>query len=196
MFGQKSTGLADQAGAWAGSDLTGRDKITNTTTNNTYVAESRRTQIDYWMQKLDEEMKNNVHAQNLVDSLQYFYDKHAPDGIDGLEAKLDHAGRNDEIYNALRKKELFSKLLSKFSLYGSAQEIFAYLLFKIESLFSSEVHPYVDTLPKHEIDKLIVAKVIQPVLQEIGESPFLINHGHAAGMVYWLAEQCFIRWHK
>ncbi len=185
-----STNVAvDQRGASSGGDVIGRDKI-----NNNF--ERRRGQIEVWMEKLAKEIKEDKRVQEMVDSLQYFQEKHSVDGIEGLEDKLIHAGRAAQYNKALMKKEHFAKLLDKYSLYGSAQEIFAYLLSQIDMLFEAEVFPHIENLEDAEIDSLIRQKVVEPVLAEMGDGQFLVNYNHASGMVYWLAEQCFVRWHK
>lgn len=181
----------DQSGAQAGGDVVGGNKYEN---HNHF--ERRRSQIEGWLEKLATEMKENERVQEMVDSLQYFHEKHSVDGIDGLEAKLEHAGRSGQLPKALKRKEHFSKLLDKYSHYGSAQQIFALLLSKIDTSFDAEILPYLDQVDTAQIDQMVKAKLIEPVLAEIGEAPFLVDYNHAAGMVYWLAEQCFIRWHK
>ncbi|WP_368039360.1 MULTISPECIES: ABC-three component system protein [unclassified Tardiphaga] len=37
---------------------------------------------------------------------------------------------------------------------------------------------------------------MEPTVSECGASVFEIDHNTALGMVYWLAEQCFVRWHR
>lgn len=46
-----------------------------------------------------------------------------------------------------------------------------------------------------EIDDSIKEKLIEPVLREMGCGPFMLNHLNVSGMIYWLAEQCYVRWH-
>lgn len=188
------TTKVDQSGAGAVGDIIGRDKKTVFETHSHF--EGRRTQIEGWLEKLATEMKEDEQVQEMVDSLQYYHKKFSEDGIEGLEATLNHAGRSDQLSKAMRRKEQFSKLLEKYSLYGSAQEIFAFLLSMVDTSYDDEVMPYIDHMERAEIDKLIRSKVIEPVLAEIGPAPFLVNYNHTSGMVYWLAEQCFVRWHK
>jgi hypothetical protein len=93
-------------------------------------------------------------------------------------------------------KEMFVKLLEKWSLYASAQEIFAYLLAKAEYNFNYLIHPKIDPANVVEINQLIHDKIVMPTIEQCGASVFTLNHGVAMGMLYWLAEQCFIRWHQ
>src|SRR5262245_17911055 len=40
---------------------------------------------------------NNVHVRDMVETLAHFHRARAHDGVHGLEAKLNAAGRNDEV---------------------------------------------------------------------------------------------------
>ncbi|TWI05663.1 hypothetical protein IQ17_03164 [Bradyrhizobium daqingense] len=147
------------------------------------------------MALLVHEIESNEHVSDFIDTLQMYHQKHSYDGVEGLEAKLLHSGRNSEVSLALRKKELFSRLLAKYSMFDSAQQIFAYLLSKIEQDFRSYVLPNLANSSSGEIDLLFGQYVINPCASEIKSGVFCLNSAIAAGMVYWLAEQCYIRWH-
>lgn len=95
----------------------------------------------------------------------------------------------------MKKKELFAKLLDKWSMYASAQEIFSVLLAKIEYEFSMFVYPKLGVLNEDGINELVDARIVQPTIQECGSGVFTLNHSITMGMIYWLAEQCFVRWH-
>ena len=187
-------GDINQGSASARGDIVGGNKTTTSETHNHF--EKRRTQIEGWLEKLATEMESDQQVQEMVESLQYYHEKFSEDGVEGLEAKLQHANRSEQLTVAIMRKEAFSKLLEKYSLYGSAQEIFAFLLSRIETLYEVEVMPYFETMGPAEIDNRIMEKVIEPVVAEIGTAPFMVNYTHVFGMVYWLAEQCFVRWHN
>jgi hypothetical protein len=91
---------------------------------------------------------------------------------------------------------MFVKLLEKWSLYASAQEIFAYLLAKAEYEFNYLIYPKIAESNVVEINQLVQELIVVPTIQECGTSVFTLNHGVAMGMLYWLAEQCFVRWHQ
>jgi hypothetical protein len=186
---QNESSKADQRGAQAGGDNVGRDKIT------VHHAE-RRSQIEGWLERLADERRESAEARELVDSLQYYFQRFPYDHVVGLEAKLDHAGRTDQKKIALRKKEAFSKLLAEWQAYPAAQEIFAYFLTKVESSFEAHIAPMLGINSIEEIDMSFKDKVIQPVLDEMTCGPFMLNYVNVSGMVYWLAEQCYIRWHS
>ena len=141
-------------------------------------------------------MEQNQEVRHTIEALEHFQTRRAPDGIDGLEAKLKAANRQDELLSALEKKEMFVKLLEKWSLYASAQEIFAFLLAKAEYDFNYLIHPNISTASVVEVNQLVHDLIVMPTIQQCGTSVFTLNHSVAMGMLYWLAEQCFVRWHK
>jgi len=185
------TNAVDQRRASPGGDAVGRDKVTN----HNHFAE-RRSQVDGWLERLADEMRENHEVRHFVESLQYYFQPQPYDDVVGLEAKLDHAGRSKQKVSALRKKEAFAKLLTEWGAYPSAQEVIAYFLSKIETSFETEVAPLLAFESPAVIDGMIRDKLITPVLHEMGCGPFMLNYANVAGMVYWLAEQCYVRWHS
>jgi hypothetical protein len=183
----------NQSGASAGGDLVGGNKTVN---NYFHPASSQSGIVEQLLAKLQAEIDKNEQVRHIVENLQYFYKKRAPDGINGLEAKLTAGRRDHEIYLALEKKELFAKLLEKWSLYASAQEIFACLLAKAEHEFSMFVYPKIGKLDQDGINQLVNDRIVTPAISECGVGVFTLNHSIVMGMIYWLAEQCFVRWHQ
>ncbi|NTF08898.1 hypothetical protein G6L37_22470 [Agrobacterium rubi] len=180
----------------------GRDNaagnITNTNSNNTYeiVMAGDGSPIAAWMASLAEEIRTDKYVSEFVDTLQMYTQRLTHDGIDGLEAKLKHAGRASDVSLAFRKKELFTRLLARYSMFDSAQQIFAYLLSKVEQDFRAYVMPHLGSYTDADVDRLFAEYVISPCATEIKSGVFCLNSAIAAGMVYWLAEQCYIRWHR
>lgn len=187
-----ASSLVDQSGSKAGGDIVARDKIEH----HHYPSPVASGVVEKLIHKLQAEIKLNIHAQHTVDALANFQVRRSIDGIEGLEAKLKAAYRDDEVWSALDKKEQFAKLLQRWSLYASAQEIFAYLLAKVEFEFNHFIHPKIPSSSALDIDQLIHDRIVQTTIDECGVDVFVLNHGTTMGMLYWLAEQCFIRWHK
>ena len=106
----------DQAGATARGDIVGRDKI-----EQHYHPLERPGVIEQFLQKLQKEVENNECVRETIEALSHFHSRRSHDGVDGLEAKLKAANRSDEYLDAIEKKELFVKLLERWSLYASAQ---------------------------------------------------------------------------
>ncbi len=181
----------DQAGATAHGDIVGRDK------HEQHIHLPRRTPgvVEQLLNKLQKEVENNQHVRHTIELLAYFQRRRSHDGIEGLEAKLEAAARSDEYLDAIEKKELFAKLLERWSLYASAQEIFAHLLAKAEYEFTYVVRPQLYSLSKVQANALVRDQIIVPIVEECGSTVFTINYSTAMGMIYWLAEQCFVRWH-
>jgi hypothetical protein len=172
--------------------------ITNENSNNTFinlVAPQDSTPITFLMEQLAEEIRTNAQVTAFIDTLQMYLERHPYDGVDGLEAKLEHAGRSAEISLALRKKDLFARLLARYSMFDSAQHIFAYLLSKVETNFRLLVLPNLQGRTQAEIDQLFSTHLVGPCANEIKSGVFSLNAAIASGMVYWLAEQCYVRWH-
>lgn len=184
--------LVDQSGVSAGHDVIGRDKHE---THNHFHPGANGGVVDQLLKKLEHEIESNVHVRQTIESLAYYYNRRSHDGVDGLQAKLQASGRESEYLVALEKKELFAKLLEKWSLYASAQQILAYLLAKAEHEFNSAIHPQITSLDKLGVNQLVTDKIVSPIVAECGSTLFAVNHGTAMGMVYWLAEQCYVRWH-
>ena len=152
--------------------------------------------VEQLLHRLNDELKNDQKVQNTIEKLQRFYKNKPYDGIAGLEAKLKHAGREATYDDAIEMKEMFVKLLHQWSLYASAQQIFVYLLARTERHFNDIILPQIPALDTAQVNTLVNELIVEPTVQECGASVFEIDHNTALGMVYWLAEQCFVRWHK
>jgi vacuolar-type H+-ATPase subunit I/STV1 len=127
-----------QQGASAHGDVVGRDKI-----EHYHPASASPGVVQQLLEKLQAEIDKNEKVRHTVEALAHFQSRRSHDGIDGLEAKLKAGHRTDEYLSALEKKELFAKLLEKWSLYASAQEIFAFLLAKAEYEFNYFIYPQI-----------------------------------------------------
>jgi hypothetical protein len=182
-----STVKVDQRGANAGGDLVAGSK-------NVQVL-PRQTQLEGWIRRLESEQPDLGRIRDFVDNLQIYFNPRPYDEVVGLEAKLQHAGRESQCLRALQMKEAFSKLLERWQAYSAAQEIFAYFLAKIDACFETDIVPILATESSAAIDQMIKSKLVDPILEEMSLAPFMLNANHVFGMVYWLAEQCYVRWH-
>lgn len=187
--------VVSQQGAHAAGDIAARDNIKIT---NTYVIGSTggSSHVLLLKKRLTNEMSCNQRVKETVENLiKYYKNKKPYDGIIGLENKLTKANRQTEIQEALEDKEEFAKFLERWSMYAAAQEIFAYLLGKIDDEFNKVILPRLGTDNQFEINTLISDRVVTPVIVECGVDEFLLSHSIVRGMIYWLAERCFVRWH-
>ncbi len=97
----------------------------------------------------------------------------------------------------MKKKEFFVKLLFKFQEFSSAQELFGYFLGHMYDVFDEKICPFVDTMTYQEVQDIVEKDIIDKLLIDIGSgsSQMLVNKTHLRGMIYWLADKCFVRWH-
>ncbi|MEL6450395.1 MAG: ABC-three component system protein [Pseudomonadota bacterium] len=179
-----------QKGVQSGGDTVGRDKITNHHHNTSPLSlvekllESLKTQID-----------NDDHAKETIAELARYHSRKSVDGVDGLEAKLSASGQCAYYEDAIEKKEMFVKLLDKYALYISAQQIFGHFLAKAENQFNYVIYPDIPNQSIAEINQKVMTHIVAPIVEECGCGVFTMTYNHVLGMIYWLAEQCFIRWH-
>jgi hypothetical protein len=190
---QQVSGVVDQSGARAEGNISGRD--INKTIHN-YAAPRAAGIIEVLLQRLNDEMAQDKKIRETLHRLQRFYKQRAPDGVIGLEAKLHASGRQTYYMDAIEMKEMFVKLLEQWSLYASAQQIFIHLLARAERHFNDLILPQIASLNVVEINKLMNELIVEPTVAECGASVIELDHNTAMGMIYWLAEQCFVRWHK
>jgi hypothetical protein len=179
--------IANQQGAIAGGNIAGRDY---------YNLEPKKGLIEKLLIKLKEQHDRSEQTQTTIDELARYHTRRAPDGIDGLEAKLEASGRLSYYDEAIEKKEMFAKLLERWSLYSSAQEIFVHILARAENEFTHVIYGQIPTKSPEEINALVMDRIVNPIVEECGGDLISVNHNLVQGMVYWLAEQCFIKWHK
>lgn len=166
-------------------NIAGREKV------------SEWSQVTGLLERLGKEIsEGNACADGFIDDLQMFQDRRSVAGLVGLEAKLEAAERHDQIEGAQAKKELFAKLLAKMQHYPSAQKIFALFLARINDVFENHIVPHVSSLDRQQVDQIIEEKIVQPTLKDmgVGFEHFTINHAHVRGMIYWLADRCYVRW--
>jgi hypothetical protein len=183
----------NQSGATAGGDVVGRDKIVK------YNLAPAGTvgKLEALKACLEEEMKNNKTVAEIVESLQQYHSRRPPpDGISGLECKLRVGKREPEILDAMEQKEIFAKLLERWSLYASAQEIIAHLLSRVVHEFRQFIQPQLGQIAPDSYNLLVTERIVYPIVDEVGIGAFSVNHQIVMGMFYWLAEQCYVRWHK
>jgi hypothetical protein len=179
-----------QENVTAQGDVVGRDKIEQ------HFHPGSAGIVEELLRKLDAEVAKNEKVKETIETLAYYYNRRSVDGVEGLEAKLKAGNRTSEIMSAFEKKELFAKLLEKWALYTSAQKIMAYLLARAEHEFNYNIHPHINATNVGHINKLVTDKIVEPIVSECGHTVFGITHAVAMGIVYWLAEQCYVRWHS
>ena len=140
----------NQTGASAGGNIAGRD--VNTTV---VVAQHAAGIVEQLLRKLSAEKDQDQQSLDRIERLQRYYIQRAHDGVNGLEAKLTHSGRQASYMDAIEMKEMFAKLLEQWSLYASAQQIFVYLLARAERQFNDLILPQISDLDPIAINQLM-----------------------------------------
>jgi hypothetical protein len=189
--GRELTVRVDQSGAVARGDIVAGNKI-----ETHHHSPGALGIVEQLLKKFQEEVAANEQVRHTIEALAHYYNKRSVDGIDGLKSKLDVAGRGSEYVAAIEKKEMFAKVLERWALYASAQEIFVHLLARADHEFNYIIYPQIANLSHVQINQLVTDKIVAPTVIDCGATVFSINHGTALGMVYWLADQCFVRWHQ
>lgn len=188
----------DQSRARAGRNIVAGDY--NEQTNNYYFPDydGARDVINSLAERLMAEIEMEDFVADDVANLAYFKRRRqAPDGVVGLKAKLEKGQRSDLWFQAQEEKVEFEKLLEEWALYASAQEIFAEVLAKVERRFNRHAKPRFSEISLIDADILIDKLVIDPAVRDCaGVAQFRLNSTRAIGMLYWLADRCFIKWHK
>src|ERR1700731_2817835 len=95
-----------QDGASAQGDIVGRDK---NETHHHYPASAPPGIVEQLLLKLQVEIEKNQEIRHTIEALAHFQTRRAPDGIDGLEAKLKAGKRENEIIIPFEKKEMLEK---------------------------------------------------------------------------------------
>lgn len=178
--------VANQMHARAGGSIAGRDIIN---------VEAKKSTVEKLLHKLKVQYECDEQTQTTIEELARYHRRRASDGISGLEAKLEASGRSSYYEDAIEKKEMFAKLLEKWSLYSSAQEIFVHILAKAETEFTHVIYNQIPKMEAEQINAMVLDRIVNPIVEECGGDLMSVNHNVVQGMVYWLAEQCFIKWH-
>ena len=115
----------------------------------------------------------------------------------GLEKKLEAGNRIEDIDFAQDVKEAFYRKIKRTENYASAQEIYAYLLSEVCSRFVDHVYPcIIEGKSKSEVNFLIAKFVFEPIQCMLGENILKIFRTDIEGMLYFLTDNCHIKWSK
>jgi hypothetical protein len=149
------------------------------------------------LEKFRTEYEEDIQFRNEIDELTYYTAQQDSDGVIGLENKLKAGGREDIVNEAIQKKEIFARKLNNLRYYKSAQQIFVYLLGKIETVFKAVVRPMIlSNAPWELVDQTILAQIYEPLLTELDGDEQLTNYLLMEGMLYYLTGTCHLKWHK
>jgi hypothetical protein len=149
------------------------------------------------LDKLRLEREGQQTIRHTIDQLLHYQMPVDSGPVQGVEQKLDKAGRSDELVEASRLKEQFTKQIAKHWMYESAQLIFAHVLGLTRDRFVAEVLPAIDRgASRTEIDAIVVTRVIDQVAAELGPNELEMLRTDIRGMLFFLTGNCFLRWHR
>lgn len=180
----------DQRKAHSGRDIIGRDQ-----TNN-YINLPPKSKVEKLLTKLKYEMDNEEKFRDTIEQLARYQFRKSKDGIDGLEKKLKAANRSEHYERAIEQKEMFAKLLDSYGMHHSGQILFAHFLAEVEDKFNTVIYPAISDDNETEIAQKVSELIVKPIINECGADFITLDHNIVSGMIYWLAELCFLRWHK
>ncbi|MEX2697446.1 ABC-three component system protein [Rhizobium mongolense] len=188
-------GTNDLRQSHVGGDQAGNN-ITKITHYN-QIDGAKPSQINRLLKLLAEQISTDESMVGFVDELQFFVDNRDGETVVGLKNKLEICGRGATFNDAKKKKEFFAKLLLKFERFSSAQQFFAYIMAAIHETFESKIVPSTAALTNQQIDELIDSDIVDKIMAEISEGSdhITLNRTHLKGMIFWLADKCYVRWH-
>lgn len=173
----------------------GRDIIAGDQTNYN-IALPPRNKVEQLLIRLKTEIDNEDEFRDTIEQLARYQFRKSKDGIDGLENKLNAGKRSGHYERAIEQKEMFAKLLDKYAMFHSAQILFAHFLAEVEDKFNTIIYPEISDSNEAEIAQKISSTIVTPIVNECGADIITLDHNIVSGMIYWLAELCFLRWHK
>ena len=153
-------------------------------------------QVATLLESLAKEIDSD-HREEITKFLSELYVfVHARDDTDpdDLETKLISAGRNQELKHAPKALERFEMLLETYKHFPSGQKLLGLFLAQIHDVFCYQILG--KNLPDDKIDEIIQEKIIDKTINDMGAGfvHFTLTPGHVRGMVYFLADKCYVRW--
>lgn len=113
----------------------------------------------------------------------------------GLEAKLEIAGREVYLNQALISSQKAAKMISKLQHVKSYQIIFNHLLGLILTRFNAHILPMLKSGQGDiTIRSAINATIIEPLYQEVTLAGGFVTSDLVEGMLYFLTEKCHVEW--
>jgi|GEM_PF-1516217 len=186
--------ITTQARSTVGRNQAGRD--VNEITNYNY-SDVTLTQVNTLLESLGNEINNDEKLHERLEDFSEYIDKRSKAKIVGLDKKIEKTKFNISLNKAIEKKEIFYKLMTKYSEFYSAQLLFVYFFSCIQDVFDEKIEPKIDELNIDEYNDIVDKYIIDAIINEIGGGTklMIINKNHIRGMIYFLADRCFVQWH-
>lgn len=153
--------------------------------------------MDTLIQRLKGEMENNDICKETLENLTHLSTRIRQEKLIGLRKKLEAGNRLEYLDYAQDVKEAFFRKIKKTENYASAQEIYALLLSEVYSRFMDHVYSsIIESKSNDEVNLLIAKFVIEPIQSMLGENILKIFRIDIEGMLYFLTDNCHIKWSK
>ena len=163
--------------------------------NHFYPSEIEKPHIYKLIQRLKQQIENDHKIQQISEELNNYFINLDEETPADLEMKLKLANKENEYKNAIRLKEEFCKIITKFSSYEAANEYFTLLLSMIVANFQHLIYP---CIRKGADEEEIMAKfhehIIVKTFDEVQKADNLckLNYDQIRGMVYFLIGNCYL----
>lgn len=148
-------------------------------------------------EKYKEEQKNgSTEFRGFIEKIQHYDTDIEQSDVRGLVPKLEDAGFEEDCDWALMEKERYWKSLMGKELSNITQEIHAFLLAKVASLFRHHILPSIRKGNKTnpEIHDLIKEKILDEIEVSLGENILRLYDDDINGMLYFLTGNCHLIW--
>ncbi len=186
-----------QHGNVAQGNIVGRDAITHVENVNYFEASksaSPSSRLYGLLKKLEHEVAENAVVETILEELTRYREPKTK-ATKTLEEKLLEGGRADLVPYAIEAKESFTKKLTKYGFYESAQDIHAMILAKIVNAFNHRIKPLILAKAKrNDIEAEIHTSIIEPIVTDLSIPPLRYYDTEAYGMLYFLTGNCHIEW--
>jgi hypothetical protein len=153
-------------------------------------------QVTTLLELLSSEIKSEKRQEmtKFIGDLYTYVHTRDPNDPDDLSAKLKAANRDKELLIAPAALEQFDMLLETYQHFPSGQKLLGLFLANIHDVFCYQIVNR--GLSDDKIDEIIQTKIIDQTIVDIGLGfeHFTLSKRQVRGMIYFLADKCFVRW--
>ncbi|WP_330926175.1 ABC-three component system protein [Candidatus Sororendozoicomonas aggregata] len=183
----------------AAGDVAARD--IKKTVNNYYAPQGQVVyREDKRLTALIEEHERAILAdpdyRDFSEKLNNYLYRRVEGSLRDLTEKLTDGDRSDAIDYAMELKESVSKKILRDGCFTSAQKIYTHLLTQMRTAFKTLVQRRIKSgdFTVYQIDDIVDAKVILPLLNNVEECSLQIDLEDLYGLLYILTGNCYIEW--
>lgn len=159
---------------------------------------NKQSRLSKRFERLKNQVQNNDLHDEVLEELKWYLTER--DGIDMPQKLKDGGFSEDEIFDAMVKKDFFWKKSQKFRFYDAAQRIDLVILANIKTNFETYIKPLINrNADKTVVMQCIVERIVNPmlaILNEEGADDELLDYSseNILGMIYHLTGNCHLYW--